>query len=207
MHFKSLTTGTTTTTGPALPAEKTDAENKLTESGGSGASSPSTLFTNVSPFSFQKVTKLHAPISIPPAPHHLKLNNKRLNNTNFLKHAATAPGAASSPSSGAVSVSPTVVNTAVSSSTSPFSFSRVSVDNRPKSLLVSGLESSQDKAHIISFINSLGCQIENVCDQAESSSNGNPPEAEAAATTWAKSFVINFMARKDAEVVHYFDLF
>ena len=79
--------------------------------------------------------------------------------------------------------------------------------NRSKRLLVSGLESDQDKANIISLINSLGCEIENMCDQVESNNNANQAEVEASATTWAKSIVINFMARKDAKVVHYLDLF
>ena len=91
---------------------------------------------------------------------------------------------------------------------SAFSFSRVSVDNRPKRLLVTCLESNgQQKNQIVNFINSLGCQIENVIDyqiqQGENSSNISGIEDASAAgkSTSSKSFVICFLTRKDAEVV------
>jgi hypothetical protein len=162
----------------------------------SGSSSPS-LFSNASPFSFQKNVKAHPhALSIPPAPHHLKLNNKRLNNTNFLKH-----GAPLNASSFAANAQSAAASTAASASTS-FSFSRVSVDNRPKSLLVTCLESNgQEKNQIVNFINSLGCQIENVFDYQQEENNGGANEEPPMAASTSKSFIICFLTRKDAEVV------
>lgn len=195
-------TPTIPTSQPVVNATlgESDLVEKTPDTANNGSSSPS-IFNNISPFSYQKVNKTHQhAISIPPPPQHLKLNNKRLNNTNFLKH-GNLPGAASANISN--SSSPASMTMA-----SAFSFSRVSVDNRPKSLLVTCLESNgQEKNQIVNFINSLGCQIENVIDyqiqQGENSSNISGIEDASAAgnSTSSKSFVICFLTRKDAEVV------
>jgi hypothetical protein len=117
----------------------------------------------------------------PPPPHHLKLNNKRLNNTNFLK--TTGGGSPNLnktyPSPGAAGMNK--INS--SPVTNPFSFSRVSVDRRPKQLLFTGLENEQEKTNIINLINQIGCQIENTNDQQP------------------LSLTVNFLTRKDAEIV------
>jgi hypothetical protein len=153
---------TTSTTEAEKPAE-------------SAPSSPS-LFVNQSPFSFSKTPKFTAAHSVPPPPHHLKLNNKRLNSsTNFLKKTSQMSkqfGASAKPS----------VNPA-----SMYNFSRISVDNRPRGLLFSGVENSQEKTLIVNFVNSLGCMVESVEDQAND--------------TKLLSFVIVFATRKDAEIV------
>jgi len=187
----STTTTATSGSGDATSTEKA-ADN-------SGSSSPS-LFSNASPFSFQKNVKAHPhALSIPPAPHHLKLNNKRLNNTNFLKH-----GAPLNASSFGASAQSAAASTAASASAS-FSFSRVSVDNRPKSLLVTCLESNgQEKIQIVNFITSLGCQIENVFDYQQEENNGGSTEEPPMAASTSKSFIICFLTRKDAEVVRLF---
>ena len=153
----------------------------------SGAASPSIFGT--SPFSFQKVANVAAKAA-PPPPHHLKLNNKRLNKTNFLKHGN--PNAAN--------------NVGQSMIAAAYSFSRVSVDNRPKSLLVNCAESSgNEKAQILNFVQSLGCQIESVldCERAQDGSGDGAcvAESEASTTSTSKAFVVTFATRKDAEVV------
>ena len=125
----------------------------------------------------------------PPPPHHLKLNNKRLNNTNFLK--TTGGGSPNLnktyPSPGAANMNKT--NPPIGASpvqSNPFSFSRVSVDRRPKQLLFTGLENDQEKTNIINLINQIGCQIENTNDQQP------------------LSLTVNFLTRKDAEIVSFY---
>jgi hypothetical protein len=136
-----------------------------------------------------------APTSVPPPQHLLRLNNKRLNTTNFLKttgrggmhmmhhhHAATAP-----PTGIPVSmlhqplVKPSTIKSPSiqSRSSNPFSFSNV--DNRPKQLLISGADA--DKDSLVAQIKGMGCQVEAVVDQ----DNG--------------SFLMSFVTRRDAEVV------
>jgi RNA-binding protein 26 len=219
----SNNTTTTTTTTIANPMtvqhqSSTESNQELKQadsSGGSGSASPS-IFNNTnnnaSPFSFQKNPHVKAAhqLSIPPAPHHLKLDNTRLNSTNFLKHGMLQQQQQQQQQlqnhHGVIS------NT---TQQSMFSFSRVSVDNRPKILLVTCLESNgQEKGQIINFISSLGCQIENVLDlpaetqqdkeQAKDKESNGDDEAPAVTSSGAistsKSFIICFFTRKDAEV-------
>jgi hypothetical protein len=133
-----------------------------------------------------KLSTLDKPVKpAPPPPHHLKLNNKRLNNTNFLK--TTGGGSPNLnktyPSPGAAGINKMNPSIAVSPASNPFSFSRVSVDRRPKQLLFTGLENEQEKTNIINLINQIGCQIENTNDQQP------------------LSLTVNFLTRKDAEIV------
>jgi len=69
--------------GESIEKEKQILEKIRTELS-SINSSPSSMFA------FSKTAKPTSP-SIPPPPHYLKLNNKRLNNTNFLKTGSTSP--------------------------------------------------------------------------------------------------------------------
>jgi len=164
-------------------------------------SSPS-LFANTSPFTFQKVPT-QKNIIIPPPVHSLKLNNKRLNNTNFLKSqanhllksgAAAAAFAATTtlPTSAAsiVSTPPTPQNSKPTylGSSLPVQFSYSKIDNRPRQLTFSGFENSQEKNALINFINMIGCQIETVND---SNSESTEPIS------------IHFASRKDAEIVNF----
>ena len=132
-----------------------------------------------SPFSFQKVAK-QAAMSIPPPAHHLKLNNKRLNNTNFLKnHAAVV----------ANNHQYTAMKPMEAAALAPFNYSKAVVDNRPKSLSISGIENPQEHATIMSFFKVLGCHVESATDiQLNEATN-------------LFSFSINFSTRKDAEIV------
>lgn len=169
----------TVATAASTSSSTSEAKADEAEKAESTPSSPS-LFVNQSPFSFSKTPKFAPAHIIPPPPHHLKLNNKRLNNsTNFLKKTSQA----SKPF--APSASKAIPNPAAL-----YSFSRISVDNRPRGLLFTGVENSQEKTMIVNFVNSLGCMVENVEDQAND--------------TKLVSFVILFATRKDAEIVRNF---
>lgn len=143
-------------------------------------SAASSVFSAHSPFSFQKVPPKN--LIIPPPVHHLKLNNKRLNNTNFLKGQSAKPAVGVA---GATAVVPTVAKIAPPVAQAPFNYARV--DNRPKELLITGVENSQEKANLISFVKTIGCQIETINEISE--------------TPNSVSFSINFSTRKDAEIV------
>lgn len=144
-----------------------------------------------SPFSFQKINPASqapsAPKSIPAPPHSLKLNNVRHTQTNFLKNKQKAayyaaqqntrqsiPGAAKDPSAHS---SPSNL------------YSKATVDNRPKQLIITGVENVQEKEAILNFVNAIGCQVEHAS------------EAELNETTNLYSFILSFYTRKDAEVV------
>ena len=150
-------------------------------------SSPNAHFFNYSPYTFQKVSKPVAPAPVLPSPQQLKLNNRKLNNTSFLK-AHTAPSPKESVGgkffSSPQSPQPNQASFAAA-------FSKASVDNRPKQLLITGIENSQEKIAIVNFIKAIGCQVEAIADHHnlnDSASN-------------LQSFVINFVTRKDAEIV------
>lgn len=160
-------------------------------------SSPS-LFANTSPFTFQKVPT-QKNIIIPPPVHSLKLNNKRLNNTNFLKSkanhllksgAAATTTALTTSAASIVSTPPIPQNSkpAYLGSSLPVQFSYSKIDNRPRQLTFSGFENSQEKNALINFINMIGCQIETVNDSNSES---------------AEPISIHFASRKDAEIVNF----
>jgi hypothetical protein len=73
-----------------------------------------------------------------------------------------------------------------------YSYSRVSVDHRPKQLLFSGVENVQEKQLVINFLNTIGCQIESVSDQVNNDQDASVDSKLA--------FSVNFLTRKDAEV-------
>lgn len=124
--------------------------------------------------------KMESHARVQPAPHHLlKLNNKRLNTTSFLK-----TGTPTSPKP------PPAQQT--SSPQSYFNFSQVSVDNRPRKLALSGIKSANERTNILNFINALGVRIDQV-DQIETS--------QELADAESSSVVITFATRKDAEFV------
>lgn len=141
-------------------------------------------------------------VRVTPAPHYLlKLNNKRLNTTSFLKTGASAGSSSflSSPtsSSSAAATSPKIVQPPSASPSSFFNFtSHVSVDNRPRKLILTGIKTPNEKTNILNFIGALGVKIETVVEQ-------NEPETDQPSES---SVVINFATRKDAEFVrnHYF---
>lgn len=146
--------------------------------------------SNKSPFSFQKANPspqvASAPKSIPAPPHSLKLNNVRHTQTNFLKNqqqaAYFAAQALRQSNQGASKDLP------VHSSPSSL-YSKASVDNRPKQLIITGVENVQEKEAILNFVNAIGCQVEHAS------------EAEKNETTDLFSFVLSFYSRKDAEIV------
>ncbi|CAF0937366.1 unnamed protein product [Brachionus calyciflorus] len=137
-----------------------------------------------SPFTFQKIPPSSTkPSFVIPPVHQLKINNKRLNTTSFLK-----AGANKLVNTKTASVSASTVMMSNVAAPNLFSFNRVSVDNRPKQLIVTGVENQQEKTNIVNFITSLGCQIENV-NEEKSETNSNQ-----------MSLIINFVTRRDAEV-------
>jgi hypothetical protein len=119
---------------------------------------------------------------IPPPPHHLKLNNKRLNNTNFLKNQTSVPGV----------VNPTPIANA-SAALQSGNYSKVAIDNRPKKLIITGVENAQEKTAIINFVKALGCQIESSTDVQKAANDSSN----------LLSFSISFTTRKDAEIVNF----
>ena len=134
----------------------------------------------------------------PPPQHLLRLNNRRLNTTtSFLKAGAAGKGrGAGIPASmigpmlhqktpAATVSSPTA--TQHSSAGNPFTYSKV--DNRPRHLLFAGLESGKERPNIVSFVQSIGCHVENVLDM------------EAGDEAVGSQFAICFATRRDAEVV------
>lgn len=151
---------------------------------GSSSSTPSSpsIVANQSPFSFQKNPKTS--FVIPPV-HHLKLNNKRLNTTNFLKTSAAGSSIGKMTPHTKTMLAEAKAASNVSSA---YSYSRVSVDNRPKLLLFTGVENSQEKGNIVNFINLVGCHVENVTEQTM-------------AENTQISLIINFATRRDAEIV------
>lgn len=145
--------------------------------------------------------KMESHARVTPAPHHLlKLNNKRLNTTSFLKagtgNTATSPmGAVKTP---APISSPSML-TQSSSSSSYFNFSQVSVDNRPRKLVLNGIKSLNERTNILNFINAIGVRVDQV-DQVEGQVQelvGGDGDGDGEAT----SVVITFATRKDAEFV------
>lgn len=144
---------------------------------------PTTPPFNSSPFTFQKMASQKNMI-IPPPVHHLKLNNKRLNNTNFLK--SQANHSIKSASAAVVAAVPKPVAVQSQHLAGQFSYSKV--DNRPRNLLFTGIENIQEKTNLLNFIKMVGCQVETVND-FNNESNG------------PLSFSIIFATRKDAEIV------
>ena len=149
--------------------------------------------SNKSPFSFQKTKPTQvaaAPKSLPAPPHSLKLNNVRFNQTNFLKnqhqqqaefHSNYSNKAKYSMAKDPTHSSPLQQNT----------FSKATLDNRPKQLIITGVENIQEKEAILNFVNAIGCQVENAS------------EAQQNETTLLYSFIISFFTRKDAEIVSF----
>ncbi len=141
-----------------------------------------------SPFSFQKnpsqmSAQAVVPKNLPPA-HSLKLNNMRYNQSNFLKSQQLAQTNAAK----SISQSPKPVGSP--KSTPPaFTFPKAAVDNRPKKLIITGVENSQEKEAILNFVNAIGCQVESATEEAKNEA------------TNLFSFVISFCTRKDAEIV------
>lgn len=146
-----------------------------------------------SQFSFQKnpsqiPSKPPAPKSLPAPPHSLKLNNMRYNQSNFLKTQAAAAQQNNNPTS---VKSPLSASQKSDSSKSFFNFSSqavASVDSRPRKLIISGVENSQEKEAILNFVNAIGCQVESASEE------------ERNETSNLFSFIISFCARKDAEI-------
>ena len=145
---------------------------------------------NSSPFSFQKTNAnvtaaAAAPKSIPAPPHSLKLNNLRYNHTNFLKNQALnmQMNAAQAKATPSLKDSPTAHTKQM------FSFGKDSIDNRPKKLIITGVENIQEKEAILNFVNAVGCQVESAT------------EAEKNETSNLFSFIVSFCTRKDAEMV------
>lgn len=146
---------------------------------------------NPSPFSFQKNTS-HisiptAPKSVPAPPHSLKLNNLRnqnqksfLNNQQAFQNAQLlnkpVPSLKNSPT-----LTPNISGNA-------FFPKMPTIDNRPKKLIISGVENEQEKEAIVNFVNAIGCQLE------------NSTELEKNETTNLFSFIISFCSRKDGEI-------
>ena len=129
---------------------------------------------------------------IPPPAHHLKLNNKRLNNTNFLKsqanHSMKAAALAAAAAAAVTAKPATAAAATVQSQILAAQFSYSKIDNRPRNLLFTGVENLQEKTNLVNFIKMIGCQVETVND-LNSESNG------------PLAFSILFAARKDAEIV------
>lgn len=126
--------------------------------------------------------KMESHARVTPAPHYLlKLNNKRLNTTSFLKGGASPK---------TPNPTPVMLSPSITSQSSYFNFSKVSVDNRPRKLVLSGIKSQNEKTNILNFISALGVKIETV-DQIDH-------ESEQESTM---SIIINFATRKDAEFV------
>jgi hypothetical protein len=145
-----------------------------------------------------KVDSTHSRV-VPAAPHLLKLNNKRLNTTSFLKGIS---GGALSPKTVAAAAqqpaSPSASSAAVSAF---FNYSKVSVDNRPKKILFSGINTQNEKTNIVNFISTLGVKIDSV-DQIAGSSDSASTDASTDQTTVVPfSIVLTFATRKDAEFV------
>lgn len=116
------------------------------------------------------------PKKIPP--HHLlKLNNRRLNPTSFLKNKAAVAAAAGH-------YSPTAISSPVAAA--GYASSRISVDHRPRKLLFNSIRNVQDKKKILNLITVSGLKVETVDDLDEA------------------SFAITFYSRKDAEIVSIF---
>ncbi len=131
---------------------------------------------------------------VPPPQHLLRLNNKRLNTTNFLK--ATGRGAGihhhvhhqtGIPASMLHQPMVKPLKSSATASMNPFQYSKV--DNRPRQLLFAGADASAEKDTVVTFVQSIGCHVEGVVDQEK----GNEPEAG--------QFIISFATRRDAEVV------
>lgn len=151
---------------------------------------PTTPPFNSSPFTFQKMASQKNMI-IPPPAHHLKLNNKRLNNTNFLKsqanHSMKAAALAAAAAAAVTAKPATAAAATVQSQILAAQFSYSKIDNRPRNLLFTGVENLQEKTNLVNFIKMIGCQVETVND-LNSESNG------------PLAFSILFAARKDAEI-------
>lgn len=143
--------------------------------------------SNKSPFSFQKTNPASqapsAPKSIPAPPHSLKLNNVRHTQTNFLKNQQKAAYYAAQQNT-----RQSIAGAAKEPSSSNL-YSKATVDNRPKQLIITGVENVQEKEAILNFVNAIGCQVEHAS------------EAELNETTNLYSFILSFYTRKDAEVV------
>ena len=143
-----------------------------------------------------KVDSTHSRV-VPAAPHLLKLNNKRLNTTSFLKGVS---GGALSPKTVAAAAqqpaSPSASSAAVSAF---FNYSKVSVDNRPKKILFSGINTQNEKTNIVNFISTLGVKIDSVDQIAGSSDSASTETSEQTVVPF--SIVLTFATRKDAEFV------
>ena len=130
---------------------------------------------------------------MPPPPHSLKLNNKRLNNTNFLRNPYKAASDKLAGTSKTLPAPVSVANVAAAAFGASSFQSYARVDNRPKSLMVTGIENEQEKTSLVNFVRSLGCQIESIIDQNS--------EGALLSETEQLSIQLNFASRKDAEIV------
>ena len=155
--------------------------------------------TSATPFSFQKHPKTTS-LVVPPPPHSLKLNNKRLNNTNFVRnpYVSKAPGDKLVGTSKTLPAPISVANVAAATSAGfgPSFQNYAKVDNRPKSLMITGIDNNQEKTSLVNFVRSLGCQIESVIDQ-----NNSEGALSSESGGEQLSIQINFASRKDAEIV------
>lgn len=134
-------------------------------------------------------TKSHSPFGstksqkslfvIPPV-HQLKINNKRLNTTSFLKAGANKL------------VNKPAPKPAISQIASPslYAYSRVSVDRRPKQLIFFGVENDEEKKNVISFIQIGPFKIESI-EEKKDENNEN-----------RTSLLVNFVTRRDAEFAY-----
>jgi hypothetical protein len=136
-------------------------------------------------FNLQKTATGTPPVATPPpAPHHLlRLDNTRLNKTNFLNQAKRNQIIQN------IKDDPLLINQTIPHAPPPMLINKV--DNRPKHLLFTGIANKQEKMNIHSFIVSLGCQIEE--DDSNSTFNNQNDD-----TT---TMIIHFATRKDAEIV------
>ncbi|RNA10645.1 RNA-binding 27 isoform X2 [Brachionus plicatilis] len=135
------------------------------------------LSASQSPFTLGKSQK---PSFVIPPVHQLKINNKRLNTTSFLKTGSNKLVNKSAPKAPAHQLTPA----------SLYAYSRVSVDRRPKQLLFSGAENEQENNNIVSFIQMGEFKIENVEEKKDENNDTQ------------KCLLISFVTRRDAEIAY-----
>ena len=182
-----------------LKNNATALESSSAPTSSAGSTTTSLFKPSATPFSFQKHPKTTS-LVLPAPPHALKLNNKRLNNTNFLKNTFMASGGKPLEKAAKTLSVPTPITIAPSAAASnPFSYAKI--DNRPKQLLISGLENAQEKNSLVNFIKSLGIQIDSISDHIENSTESSSVDDNESATKELLSIVINFSTRKEAQIV------
>lgn len=148
-----------------------------------------------------KVDNTHSRV-VPAAPHLLKLNNKRLNTTSFLKGVSGGALSPKTVAAAAAAQQPSSPSASTAAVSAFFNYSKVSVDNRPKKILFSGINTQNEKTNIVNFISTLGVKIDSV-DQIAGSSDSASTEASTEQTVVPFSVVLTFATRKDAEFVSY----